>query len=361
MRRIALIVVFILCSVLSACGYGYKDDGLYAEINSSMGKMIFMLYYDKVPITVGNFVGLADGTREFFDVVSNKKVIKPFYNGLTFHRIIKGFVIQGGCPMGDGRGDPGYKFVDEFVPELKHDSPGILSMANSGPNTNGSQFFITLAPTPHLNGRHTVFGKIVYGQDIIDKIANVKADKQGKPQDKVLIESIKIVSIGKNANDFDAEEAFAKNKEAKKDLEELQKQFLEDQEDNLKQFLTMLKVKHNRIVTTKTGLRYYVKKRGKGRKPKTGDIITAHYTGYLANGKQFDSSRKRGKPFETPIGVRRVIPGWDEAFLDMRKGEKRILIIPYNLAYGERGRPPVIPAKAMLIFDVELLGIKKGR
>ncbi len=355
MNRIAIIAGFILCFTLAACGYDYKADGLYAEIDTSMGKMIFTLHYDKAPITVGNFVGLAEGTRE----MPNGEGKEPFYDGLIFHRIIKGFVIQGGCPQGTGTGGPGYRFIDEFDRTLIHDSAGILSMANAGPNTNGSQFFITLAQTRHLNGRHSIFGKIVHGEDVMKDIENVETDSQNRPKENVVIESIKVVRVGEKAKYFDAENAFAKNEEMGKRLEENQKLQKEEEEKNLEKLLKMLQVNKKKIVTSDSGLRYYVNKRGKGSKPQPGDTIAAHYNGWLANGKKFDSSYDRRKPFETPIGVRRVIPGWDEAFLDMRKGEKRILIIPYQLAYGERGRPPMIPAKATLVFAVELLSIKK--
>jgi len=351
MSKVFFIVVLIF-STIPGCGYDFKQDGLYSSIKTNMGEMVFDLYYDKTPITVGNFVALSEGTREFTNMKTGKKEKKPFYDGLIFHRVIKNFVIQGGCPLGNGSGSPGYSFVDEFDPKLTHNSAGLLSMANSGPNTNGSQFFITLAPTPHLNGRHTVFGKIVYGQDVLEKIGNVEISKRDKPVKDVIIKSIRITPVGKDAKEFNAEKAFSGN-------EEILKQSEKEQGERLKQTLVKLKVNSKKIVTAASGLQYYIKKRGKGKKPVAGDTIAAHYSGYLADGKKFDSSYDRGKPFQTPIGVRRVIPGWDEAFLDMRKGEKRVLIIPYNLAYGKRGRPPVIPPGATLIFEVELISIKK--
>ncbi|MDY6933757.1 MAG: peptidylprolyl isomerase [Spirochaetota bacterium] len=352
MRRIIISVILLTCSLIAFCGE-FKEDGLYAVIHTSMGKMGFRLYYERVPVTVGNFVGLAEGTIEFTNMKSGKKEKRPFYNELIFHRVVKGFVIQAGCPLENGMGNPGYSFVDEFDPGLNHNSRGILSMANSGPNTNGSQFFITLKPASNLNNRHSVFGKMVYGEDVLTEIGNVKTDNQNKPIEDVFIKSIRIVKIGKDAKAFDAEKAFAQNKE-------LLKNYKEKQDKWLKSLLSKLGVKEDRIVSNESGLRYYVKRRGKGRKPSVGDIIKAHYSGYLIYGKKFDSSYDRNQPFETPIGVRRVIQGWDEAFLDMRKGEKRVLIIPHHLAYGRRGMPPFIPPGATLVFEVELLSIKKG-
>lgn len=352
MRIIVILLIFLQCTIGMACGYDLKEDGIFAIMETSMGDMVLKLNYEKTPITVGNFVGLAEGTREFTDIKTGKKEKQPFYNGLTFHRIIDGFMIQGGCPAGNGMGTPGYSFVDEFDQDLKHDSAGILSMANSGPDSNGSQFFITLAPTPHLDGRHTVWGKLVRGMDVLEDIGHVKTDPRDRPLNEVRIEKVTIKRIGKSAQAFDAEKAFARNEEVLKEREK-------ENEQKLKVLLKKLRVNPAKIKTTESGLQYIVRRSGKGRKPNSGDIITAHYAGYLVDGKKFDSSYDRGQPFRVPIGVRRVIPGWDEAFLDMKIGEKRILVIPYELAYGPRGRPPVIPPRAKLIFDVELLKISK--
>lgn len=330
------------------CGYDFKEDGLYAVMETNMGDMVFSLYYDKTPITVGNFVGLAEGTREFIDMKTGKTEKRPFYDGLIFHRVIQGFVIQGGCPVGTGIGGPGYTFVDEFVPGLKHDAPGVLSMANAGPGTNGSQFFVTLAPTPHLDGKHTVWGRLVHGMDVLREIGSVMTDPQDKPVKPVLIESVTIKRVGAEAQAFDAEKAFAANKEI------LKKQ-REESEKELSAFLKKLGIDESKIVETSSGLRYYIRKQGKGDSPKPGDMITAHYSGFFIDGNKFDSSYDRKEPIEIPIGVSRVIRGWDEAFLTMSKGEKRVLIIPPDLAYGPQGRPPVIPPGATLIFDVELI------
>ena len=169
-----------------------KQPGTYAVFNTSEGTFTARLFAKEVPNTVANFVGLADGTKEWTDPKTGQKVKKPFYNGLIFHRIISGFMLQGGCPIGQGTGGPGYKFADEFNPNLKHDKAGILSMANSGPNTNGSQFFVTLAPTPHLNNKHSVFGEVVSGMDIVKKIGGVQTGAGDRPVTPVVMKEVKI-------------------------------------------------------------------------------------------------------------------------------------------------------------------------
>jgi peptidyl-prolyl cis-trans isomerase A (cyclophilin A) len=163
-----------------------------ATFDTSEGTFKVKLYDDKAPNTVANFVGLAEGTKEWTDPKTNQKVTRPFYDGLIFHRVIDGFMIQGGCPMGNGMGGPGYKFADEFHPGARHDRAGILSMANSGPNTNGSQFFITLGPTPHLDNRHSVFGEVVDGLDVVKKIGRVQTGAQDRPVTDVVINKVTI-------------------------------------------------------------------------------------------------------------------------------------------------------------------------
>lgn len=312
-------------------------NGLYAVLNTDKGEIVLELFYKQVPLTVTNFVGLAEGTKE-----SNKPKGTQFYDGLKFHRVIKDFMIQGGDPEGTGRGGPGYCFPDEFDPDLKHDGPGVLSMANSGPNTNGSQFFITHKATPWLNNKHSVFGKVVSGQDVVDKI-----------QMNDIMKTVKILRVGEKAKEFKADQATFEKLESA-----LNKKISEKKQEETKKQAAVIKEKWPNAERTDSGLMYVVSKQGKGPKPQKGQMVKAHYTGTLLNGKKFDSSRDRGIPFEFPVGVRRVIPGWDEAFLDMKKGEKRVLIIPHPLAYGERGYPPVIPPKATLVFDVELIDFK---
>ncbi|MFH0975275.1 MAG: peptidylprolyl isomerase [Spirochaetota bacterium] len=347
-----ILLTLILISAFSLTGTLAMDKpGMYMEFKTNTGDFLCELYYKEVPLMVSNIVGLTEGTREFTDPASGKPAKRPFYNGLIFHRVIDGFMIQGGDPMGNGRGGPGYKLIDQISRNLKHNSEGMLSMANAGPDTNGSQFFITLAPTPHLDGKHAIIGKVVEGMDIVKKIGKVKKDRSDKPSEDVIMKEVKIVRIGEEAKAFDAEKEFAKKNNIEKNRQG-------DKQKEAEIFLKKLGVDTAKIQTTKSGLQYYVSKPGSGEKPAKGKTIIAHYAGYLTNGQKFDSSYDRKQPFSTAIGVGRVIPGWDEAFLAMGKGEKRVLIIPYQLAYGEQGYPGVIPPKATLIFDVELLDIK---
>jgi peptidyl-prolyl cis-trans isomerase A (cyclophilin A) len=169
--------------------------GLYAKFTTSAGAFTIRLFEKETPKTVANFVGLAEGTKEWQDPVTRQGIRKPFYNGLVFHRVIADFMIQGGCPLGNGTGGPGYRFEDEFAPGLKHDRPGILSMANAGPNTNGSQFFITLVPTPWLDNRHSVFGEVVEGLDVVQGIGATKTGRQDRPVNDITIESVTIERV----------------------------------------------------------------------------------------------------------------------------------------------------------------------
>jgi len=162
-----------------------RAAGTYAIFETSLGNIVIKLLEKEAPKTVANFIGLAEGTKEFLNPMTGKKEKRNFYDGLIFHRVIPQFMIQGGCPRGDGRGGPGYSFEDEFHPSLKHSKAGKLSMANSGPNTNGSQFFITVAPTPHLDNRHSIFGEVVEGQDVADKISSTPRDGSDKPRTPV--------------------------------------------------------------------------------------------------------------------------------------------------------------------------------
>lgn len=172
------------------------DPGLYARFSTSMGDFTVRLFEKEVPNTVANFVGLAEGTKEFIDPRTREKTTRPFYDGLIFHRVIDGFMIQGGCPLGQGTGGPGYRFADEFHPSLKHSEPGILSMANAGPNTNGSQFFITVAPTEWLDNRHSVFGKVVEGYDVVDKIGKAPTNAQDRPLKDIVLQKVTIERLG---------------------------------------------------------------------------------------------------------------------------------------------------------------------
>ncbi|MBP5163562.1 MAG: peptidylprolyl isomerase [Spirochaetales bacterium] len=311
----------------------YKDaDGLYAVIDTQKGDIVIKLEYKKVPMTVANFVGLVEGELNIEDPGEN------FYEGLNFHRVIDNFMIQGGCPKGDGTGGPGYSFPDEFDPSLRHDGPGVLSMANAGPGTNGSQFFITHVKTPWLNDKHSVFGRVVEGQDVVNSI------RQG---DK--INTIRIERIGDEAKKF------VVTKQIFSDLvENAAKKAMERRRAEIEKVENEIANRWPNTVKTPSGLQYVVLKKGDGKKcPKYGQTVTVHYTGTLLDGRMFDSSVHRGQPASFKIG--QVIEGWNEALQTMSKGEKRTLIIPPELGYGVHGYPGIIPPDSYLIFDVELL------
>ncbi len=314
-------------------------DGLYARIITSKGDIVCQLEYEKTPLTVANFVGLAEGNK---DLGGGKASGTRFYDGLTFHRVISDFMIQSGCPLGTGTGGPGYTFPDEIDPSLKHSTAGTLSMANAGPGTNGSQFFITHTATPWLDGKHTVFGHVVNGQEVVDAI------KQG---DK--INTIEIIRVGSKAKTFQTDQQ-AFDKLLANFEKEKQKKQQQAQEKELK-FINQKWPDHH---FTKTGLKYVVTQQGQGDKPQKGDIVKVHYTGRLLDGKKFDSSADRGQPIEFKVGIGQVIAGWDQALIHMTKGEKRILIIPPELGYGKAGRGP-IPPNSWMVFDVELVDFKK--
>ena len=308
------------------------NDGLYAKIDTTKGEILLSLSYDKVPMTVSNFVGLAEG------VLNLENPGKPYYNGLKFHRVINDFMIQTGCPQGTGTGGPGYTFPDEFSDDLKHTGPGILSMANAGPGTNGSQFFITHGATPWLDGKHSVFGKVVKGMDVVNSI------EQGDAMN-----SVEILRIGEDAAAFIvSKESFS---ETVMSAQEVEKKRLKKLQESLDKEL------NNRWPEAKiceSGLRYVVKKEGDGKGfPKHGTSVTVHYEGTLLDGRVFDSSVRRGEPATFAVG--QVIEGWNEALVTMSKGEKRTLIIPPELGYGKQGYPGVIPPNSYLVFDVELL------
>lgn len=313
-----------------------QSDGIYAHINTNRGDIFLQLEMKKTPLTVANFVGLAEGT-----IPNNKKAAGvPFYDGLLFHRVIPNFMIQGGCPLGNGTGDPGYKFADEFDSTLLHTGPGILSMANSGPGTNGSQFFITHVKTDWLNGKHTVFGHVVQGQDVVNAI-------QGN--DTML--SITILRKGDEAKAFNAPEVFKKQQEIAKE-KEAQREKIE--KENIERALNE---KYKDAKVTASGLRYIMTKEGTGPNPTANSKVTVHYTGtLLSNGQKFDSSLDRGQP--ATFGLNQVIKGWTEGIQLMKAGGKCTFIIPYDLAYGERGYPGVIPPKAWLVFDVDLISFE---
>jgi len=308
-------------------------DGLYAKFNTSKGEILVNLEFQKTPGTVGNFVALAQGNLEN----SVKKQGDPYYNGLKFHRVIPDFMIQGGCPLGTGTGNPGYQFDDEFHSDLKHDTPGVLSMANAGPGTNGSQFFITHIPTPWLDGKHTVFGNVIEGQSIVDSIAQGDA-----------LNAVDIIAVGAEAEAFQAVEAF--------------RSFEGSREAKLAEEKAAIEAELDKLATgfekTESGLRYQILQNGTGTQATKGATVSVHYKGQLTDGTVFDSSYKRKEPIEFALGMGHVIAGWDEGVSLLKVGDKARFVIPSNLGYGSRGAGGAIPPNANLIFDVELVSVK---
>jgi len=308
------------------------QDGIYAKFNTSKGEILVKLTHDKTPGTVGNFVALAEGKQKN----SAKPDGTPYYDGLSFHRVIPDFMIQGGCPQGTGTGSPGYQFDDEFHPELNHSEPGVLSMANAGAGTNGSQFFITHVATPWLDNKHTVFGHVESGQDIVDTIA------QGDS-----IESLEIVRVGDEAESWNALDAF--------------QNFEKSKEERIKKEKEAQAAELDKVAAgfdeTESGLRYKMIQKGNGSKAEKGQKVSVHYEGSLLNGQVFDSSYQRNQPIDFQLGVGQVIAGWDEGISLLQVGDKARFVIPSNLGYGAAGAGGVIPPNATLIFDVELVNV----
>jgi peptidyl-prolyl cis-trans isomerase A (cyclophilin A) len=309
------------------------ENGIYAKFNTPKGAILVKLTHDKTPGTVGNFVALAEGNLEN----KAKPQGTPFYNGLKFHRVIPDFMIQGGDPQGTGAGGPGYKFDDEFHQDLRHDTPGVLSMANSGPGSNGSQFFITHIATPWLDNKHTVFGNVVEGQDVVDAI------EQGDA-----IESIEIIREGDEVKNWNAVEAFRIFEGSRAKREAAEREAAEAQMEKLAAGFEK----------TGSGLRYKFIQKGNGKKAENGKTVSVHYSGSLENGKVFDSSYTRKKPIQFPLGEGNVIEGWDEGIALLQVGDKARFVIPSHLGYGSQGAGGVIPPNATLIFDVELMDVK---
>jgi peptidyl-prolyl cis-trans isomerase A (cyclophilin A) len=327
------------------------NEGIFANIATTKGDIVLSLEYVKAPVTVANFILLAEGKNPNLKVEKLKG--KPFYDGLKFHRVINDFMIQGGDPDGNGSGGPGYSFKDEFTEELKFDKGGILAMANSGPATNGSQFFITHKETPWLNGKHTIFGHVVSGMDNVNKIV----------QDDIMTK-ITITRKGAAAKKFDALKVIAddaKKGEAKK---------LEAQKV-VSQKAAYFAASKAKATTTASGLKYVITQNGTGVKDAEGSPIYFHYAGYFEDGTLFDSSmasvaKAYGKydasrdaqggykAFPFTVGKKDgMIPGFIEALDMMTDGEKATFILPSNLAYGEKGAGGVIPPNATLIFEIE--------
>jgi len=387
MKKTHMLLIVALLSLLS-CNDKYPDlkDGIYAEIITDKGTIVTELFYEDAPATVANFVALAEGTHPMVDSVYANK---PYYNGLKFHRVIKDFMIQGGDPLGTGTGGPGYKFHDELTPTRRHDTVGILSMANSGANTNGSQFFITHKATPHLDGFdriggrkrcgqrdrnnrpiscHTVWGKTVIGFDVIDAIAGVEMvdPRAGKTKEDVIMQEVNIIRKGKAAKNFDAPATFTK------DLDKYTNRYAE--------FTKRFGEKEGKAETLPSGLKVYWDKKAEGQKPAIGDSIDVKYAGFFREtGELFDTSiedvaRSQDKFDQArmdaigynPLGTlyspdASLIPGFKEGIQLMSIGDKVTLFIPSHLGYGPSGFPGFIPPNSDLVFELELVGVREQK
>ena len=363
-------------------------DGIFAEITTNKGLITAKLEYQKAPITVANFIALSEGTNT---AVAEKFKGKKFYDGLKFHRVIKDFMIQGGDPDGNGSGGPGYAFKDEFDPSLVHDKGGILSMANSGPRTNGSQFFITHKETPWLNNKHSIFGHVVSGMDVVNAIAQddviLKVVIKRKGQEALKFNAANIyTTYFANKGDDDkkqtAIDAEAKQKQAVIDAESKKKQAEIDAQAKkvyVEKYGTVMAAKvavlnANKAKSTKTtsGLQYIITQKGSDIKPVDGAPVLINYAGFLEDGTLFDScienvtqefgkfdqnraSQNGYQPMQAQAGKYQFIPGFVEGLNLMNIGDKATLFIPSNLAYGERGAGNVIPPNSNIIFEIELL------
>ncbi len=361
--------IFLLL-LLTASLYSCKEeknnlpDGLYAQIETNKGTIIVQLDYEKAPVTVANFISLAEGKNEFITNENLKN--KPFYDGLKFHRVIKEFMIQTGDPLGTGSGDTGYKFKDEIT-DAKFDKGGVLAMANNGPTTNSSQFFITHLETPWLEGKHTIFGHVVEkGMDVVNKIE----------QDD-FIKTITIIRNGEGAKKFDAVKTFqdyfgveSENQKNKLAIEAATNAKYKVVFDQKAAYFAKMKAK---ATTTPTGLKYVITKKSGGKKPAAGTNVFIDYAGFLENGSLFDSSivdvlKTCGKldesraaqggyqPLPFQIGKKDgMIPGFIEGLEQLSFGDKAVIFIPSKLGYGAGGAGAVIPPNANIIFEIELL------
>ena len=357
-----LILALVVASACKSTKYDDLDDGIYADVQTSKGDILLKLKYDVVPVTVANFISLAEGTNAFVDEEYRNK---PFYDGLTFHRVVDSFMIQGGDPRGNGTGGPGYKFEDEFPIDdkgnllLSHDGPGILSMANSGPDSNGSQFFITHKETKFLDGRHSVFGHVVYGQEVVDSV-----------RQNDMINKIEIIRVGSEASEFDAASEFNNYFAA---VEERQKKAQEERDQKKAEFVKFVEDNKDAATELPSGLKIISIKQGSGVKPAIGSKVMVYYAGYFETGDLFDSNvkevaevygkydrRREQMGGYNPVTMdyspdARLIPGFREGLNQMNYGDKVLLLVPSHLGYGEQGASGVIPPNTDLLFELEIL------
>ena len=335
MRTSAIFAIMTVALASAACSTPDRDlpNGLYAEIQTAKGDIVIELFDERAPATVMNFVGLAEGAID-----NTHAPGEPYFDGLTFHRVEPGFVIQGGDPKGDGTGGPGYRFPTETHPELVHDRPGIVAMANSGPDTNGSQFYITMAPTPHLDGGYNVFGEVVDGMDVVGSIE--AGDRMRR---------VSILRVGDEAEDYaPSQESFdalvadirAERERQREDARQAALDALRDEYPGLAEY-------------EDTGLLLAEVRAGSGAPPQQGDEVAVHIVWSLPDGRQLDSTRDRGEPERFVYMQNRLIRGLEIAIGTMSVGERTVAVVPPEL-WGSN-RPPMIPEDSHVVFDIERL------
>jgi len=376
MKKIhGLLAILALVFMASSCEDKYPDieDGIYAEIQTNKGTMFAQLYYEAAPVSSANFVALAEGKHP---LVSDSLKGKPFYDGLIFHRVMKDFMIQGGDLSGTGSGDVGYKFDQEVSDSLKHDAKGVLSMANAGPNTNGSQFFIMHKENPSLDMRYNVFGKVIQGIEVVDSIALTPVNGQ-RPVDSMIMQKVSIIRKGKAAKKWDAvktfEDAISAAEAEKEEAEKLaaQRSAAAPAERATKaEELAILKEKATKLPYS--NVMVYIKSKGDGEKPAEGASVMMDYSGFFLDGTLFDSSileiaqkfdnvntRKEQMGAYAPMPVQYsssvgMVQGFKDAMLSMNYGDEIVAFIPSDLAYGERGAGGVIPPNTDLVFEMKI-------
>ena len=332
-RKVFLLTILFIFTLLISCNSEDNlQDGLYTKISTTKGDIVIQLEFEKTPMTVMNFVGLTEGK------IDHNRDNDKFFDGLSFHRVIDNFMIQGGCPKGDGTGSPGYRFPDEFHPDLKHTGPGILSMANSGPNTNGSQFFITHVETPWLDNKHTVFGHVVEGMDVVNAI--VQGDK---------IRKVEIIKVGSKAKKFQASQELFKQAQSEY-LENINTQKEAKRDSDVK----LIQSKWKNLTKAPNGSMYSIIKKGSSdQKPTLQSVIKFNYKLSLLDDTVIDNNFEKDD-IETELG-KIGIPGWREGLLNMTKGERQILILPPELGFGDQGYPGVVPPASYLVFEIVLI------
>lgn len=356
MKKILLLA--LATAVITGCKTQYPDleSGLYADIQTNKGTILLKLAYDKAPITVANFVSLSEGENP---KVSEEFKSKKYYNGIKFHRVIPDFMIQGGDPTGTGSGGPGYKFDDEFT-DLSHKGPGVLSMANAGPGTNGSQFFITHKATPWLDGKHSVFGEVISGQEVVDSI-----------QQNDQIEEVVIIRKGKEAKQFDAPDVFVTYFDQKEIIaKEREAKLNSIKETNVSKFDAL----KSKATTTKSGLQYQITTKGSGAAVKSTNKATVHYAVYFIDGTLLETSKLEIAEANNQVNIQRknanqyspiqatvgpedsMIEGFKEGLRLLSQGDEATLFLPYTLAYGANGVQG-IPPQSDLIFEVEVVSV----